>query len=84
MSPQRAAGRVPVIMIMCSAAFSDGVEDVRAGRPPRYDDYDDDNLFAYERGRHWAVLAPPDLPLFNGSRINKKALKIFDIVDGII
>jgi hypothetical protein len=83
-SPQFTAGRVPVIQIMCSEAFSRGVSDVRAGRPPQFDDPREEDHWAYERGRIWAVLAPPDMPLFIGKRVNKKALRIFDISDGII
>jgi len=83
-SPQFTVGHTPVIAIVCSQAFSRGVEDVRAGRPPEYDNQSKEGAWAYERGRLWAVLAPPDMPLFIGKRVNKKALKIFDIENGII
>jgi hypothetical protein len=83
-SPNFTGGRVSVLAIVCSEAFSRGVEDVRAGRAPKYDHQNEDNAWAYERGRHWAVLAPPSMPLFIGKRVNKRALKIFDIENGII
>ena len=84
MSPQFTAGQIPIVVLMRSPGFLQGVEDVRAGRPPRFDDHDGEEDWAYERGRLWAVLAPSSMPLFVGKRVNKKALAIFKIVDGII
>jgi hypothetical protein len=84
MSPQSTVGHMPVIAILCSPAFARGVEDIRGGRPPNFDGPDKDDAWSYERGRQWAVLAPPDMALFIGKRVNKKALAIFDIEDGII
>jgi hypothetical protein len=58
--------------IMRSGAFRRGVEEYRAGR--RFDDtYNDWN---YERGRQWAAIAPRDLPVFIGRRINPAALRL--------
>ena len=37
--------------IMGNAAFAAGVADVRTGRPVRFDNFEDDNLWGYERGR---------------------------------
>jgi hypothetical protein len=37
--------------------FHHRVADLRAGAPPRFDEMEDD-FWAYERGRLWAVLAP--------------------------
>jgi hypothetical protein len=45
---------------------------------------DDNEAWDYERGRLWAVLAPLDMPLFIGKRVNKKALAIFRIANGVI
>jgi hypothetical protein len=43
--------------IVRSRYFTIGVADLRAGAPPRFDEMEDD-YWAYERGRLWAVLAP--------------------------
>jgi hypothetical protein len=61
--------------IMRCAAFAAGVRDVRAGRPPRFDEFYDD--WSYERGRLWATLAPMSMPLRIGSRLNPKAVLLF-------
>jgi hypothetical protein len=60
--------------IMRSTAFAEGVSDVRAGRPPRFDELD---TWDYERGRLWATLAPMSMPLRIGSRLNPKAVRLF-------
>jgi hypothetical protein len=44
--------------IMRSREFHIGVDEVRAGQPPRFDEMDDWN---YERGRCWALLAPANM-----------------------
>jgi hypothetical protein len=56
--------REQVDTVGCSAAvivdspyFAIGVADLRAGAPPRFDEMQDE-YWAYERGRQWAVLAP--------------------------
>jgi hypothetical protein len=43
--------------IVGSPRFAIGVADLRTGVPPRFDD----DCWAYERGRLWAVLAPPTM-----------------------
>jgi hypothetical protein len=67
------------LTVMRRAAFRRGVEDVRAGRP--FDDWfggDDINkCWDYERGRQWALLAPPTMPLRIDARINPAALALF-------
>jgi hypothetical protein len=79
--------------IMCSAAFVAGVDDVRNGRAPDYDqfsfsqDEDEDvtdakinDLWNYERGRQFGRLAPPSMPLkIHGRRLNPKAVALFDL-----
>ncbi len=61
---------------MRSAAFKAGAEDVRAGRPARFDEFDCDD---YERGRQWAVLAPMTMPLrLKGGKLNADAVRLFD------
>ena len=58
--------------IVVSHAFARGVEEVRAGLPfnPDVDSWD------YERGRCFGFIAPLDLPLRIGTRLNPKALKL--------
>ena len=62
--------------IMRSRDFKRGVEEVRAGRPPDYDVFDDD-LWAYERGRLWAAAAPKSMPVMAGRRVNPAAIDLF-------
>ena len=61
---RRDRDREKVNTLNCSAAdivysphFAIGVADLRAGAPPRFDEMQDE-YWAYERGRQWAVLAP--------------------------
>jgi hypothetical protein len=65
-----------IAKIMRSPAFARGVAEVRAGRPPQFD-AENDPLWAYERGRQWAVAAPPTMPLMIGHRLNPQAIKLF-------
>ena len=82
--------------IMSNPAFRRGVADYRAGRPPNYDAFtfnqDADAIQAkslinahwnYERGRHWAAIAPIDLPLKIGGRLNPEAIRLFQSDDFI-
>lgn len=65
---------------MRQAGFSRGVNDKRAGRPfdtEIVDDEDTDESWAYERGRLWASLAPVNLPLFIGRKLNPKAVQLY-------
>ncbi len=74
---------------MSDPAFTRGVADYRAGRPPNYDAFNftqgtkDDPAslinahWNYERGRHWAAIAPNDLPLKIGGRLNPEAVQLF-------
>jgi hypothetical protein len=65
--------------IMRSRGFLYGVDDVRCGRPPRFDEFAAaDKLWSYERGRVWAVLAPRGMPVFVGRRLNPKAVALFN------
>jgi hypothetical protein len=64
---RRDPDREQVATTACSASaivrsryFAIGVADFRAGVPPRFDEMKDD-FWAYERGRLWAVLAPPTM-----------------------
>jgi hypothetical protein len=62
--------------VMRSRAFKAGVEDVRAGRPARFDELDDRD-WGYGRGRQWATLAPMSMPLRVGNRLNPDAVNLF-------
>jgi hypothetical protein len=80
---------ITLASIMSSKAFTLGVADKRAGRPPREmgagvdnaQDYDCINAsWNYERGRAWAVVAPATMPLRIGGRLNPAALRLLDRV----
>lgn len=75
--------------------FALGVEDKRAGYPPRYDDYLFDQCdgeqvaidqingqWAYERGRLWASIAPRSLPLMIDGRLNPNAVRLYQLARG--
>jgi hypothetical protein len=73
---QIAEAPTSVQSIMAHRNFKAGVDDVRAGRPARFDAFDD-NLWAYERGRQWATLAPMTMPLRIGKKLNPAAIALF-------
>jgi hypothetical protein len=60
--------------IMREPLFERGLDEVRAGTPPdwRIDDW------AYERGRLFGAIAPLDMPLRVGGRLNPKAIALCD------
>jgi hypothetical protein len=60
--------------IMRSRDFKAGVEDVRAGRPARFDEFND----TYERGRQWATIAPTTTPLWLNRKLNPEAVRLFN------
>jgi hypothetical protein len=68
-----------VYRIMSSSAFAQGVSDIRNGRPARFDEFDDDDLWAYERGRQWASIAPKSMPVRIGRKLNLEAVKLFGL-----
>jgi hypothetical protein len=75
---QRRMAQIPTIRttvrrIMASREFERGAADVRAGRKP---DFETDS-WDYERGRQWATMAPPDMPIKVGKRVNPSAMLIF-------
>jgi hypothetical protein len=67
--------RATTASIMRSTDFKAGVEDVRAGRPARFDEFNSDN---YERGRQWATIVPATTPLRVKGKLNPEALRLFD------
>jgi hypothetical protein len=65
-----------------SKEFNEGVDDVRRGRPPRYDDPIAFN-WNYERGRQWATIAPMRMPTKIGGKANPAAVALL-VRDGAI
>jgi hypothetical protein len=64
--------RVSIHSIVGSAEFARGVDEVRTGLPfnPDNDDWE------YERGRCFGFIAPLDMPLRIGRKLNPKAVKL--------
>ena len=64
--------RTTIRTIVASRDFARGLYEVRAGLPfnPDNDEWD------YERGRAFGFIAPLDMPLRIGTRLNPKALKL--------
>ena len=62
--------------IMRQPTFALGVDDARAGRPYHadYDRWNANGQWDYERGRCWARLAPRDLRLKIGRKVNPEAI----------
>ena len=65
---------VTVRSIVASKEFARGVEEVRRGLPFN----PDNDSWEYERGRCFGFIAPLDMPLRIGGRLNPKALKLAD------
>jgi hypothetical protein len=65
--PQVDVGPISDTAIIRSAAFQAGVEDVRAVRPPRFDQFTNAS-FLYEWGRQFGVLVPAPFPLTRNDR----------------
>jgi hypothetical protein len=68
--------RVTVASIVRSKEFAAGVDDVRSGRPPRFDD-PVAFTWDYERGRQFAMLAPMRMQVKIDGRVNPKAVALF-------
>jgi hypothetical protein len=66
---------VSLSSIMRSAVFRRGVAEVRAGRPPRFDDEDS---WEYERGGQWAIAAPTTMQVKIGRRVNPDAIDVYN------
>jgi hypothetical protein len=67
--------------VMTRAAFRAGVEDVRAGRTPRFDYFAGLSFnegWNYERGRFFAILAPISMPLKISGKVNPKAVCLYE------
>ncbi|WP_161855845.1 hypothetical protein [Bradyrhizobium sp. CCBAU 051011] len=63
------------ITIIRHPHFARGLDDIRAGRPFAHDVQDD--YWAYERGRLFGAIAPRSMQLFDGKRLNVKAVLLF-------
>jgi hypothetical protein len=69
---------VSLASIMGSESFVLGVEDRRSGTRPQFDRKTVPNeQWNYERGRLWASIAPANMPLKIGKRINPHAAELF-------
>src|SRR5262249_14835553 len=67
MKRQVATFRTTTQAIMRRPLFAAGVNSVRSGHAPDFDDLDDE-YWSYERGRLWACLAPSSMPLTDDQR----------------
>ena len=66
--------------VMRRANFRRGLADARAGRPPRFDEFND-GYWAYERGRLFAFIAPTSMPLFVSGELNPRAVALFEAAE---
>jgi hypothetical protein len=71
---------VTIEWIMSTAAFRRGVADRRAGRPMTYRG-NDELHWEYERGRLWASLAPVEMPLRIGGKLNPNAVALYEAAE---
>jgi hypothetical protein len=65
---------VSIVRIVGSREFARGLDEVRNGLPFNPDNGDWD----YERGRCFGFIAPLDMPLRIGGKLNPKAVKLAD------
>lgn len=72
--------RTSTTTIMRHRNFARGWADIRAGRP--FDPDVDDNYWAYERGRLLGAIAPLTMELFDGKKLNPKAIALFEAAYG--
>jgi hypothetical protein len=66
--------RTTAVRIMSSATFELGLSDVRRGIPFDWRN----NEWEYERGRLFGHIAPLDMPLRIGGKLNPKAVALYD------
>jgi hypothetical protein len=66
--------RTTVLAVMSTREFERGFEDVRRGAPFDWRI----NSWQYERGRHFAYIAPISMPLKIGGKLNLKAIALYD------
>ena len=66
---------------MSQPSFALGVRDARAGRGyhSKYERWDGDKQWSYERGRHWALLVPRSVQLRrNDGKLSTEAVRWFE------
>ena len=68
---------VSIESIMRSADFRRGFDEVRAGRPPCFDNDACHNDWHYERGRLFACIAPISMRLKIDGKLNPKAISLY-------
>jgi hypothetical protein len=74
MTKQARTHSVSIRSIVASREFARGLDEVRNGFP-----FDADNGdWSYERGRAFGFIAPLDMPLRIGRKLNEKAVKLAD------
>jgi hypothetical protein len=61
--------------IMRHPHFARGLAEVRAGL--RFDPDIEDGSWAYERGRLFGMIAPLSMQLFEGRKLNQKAIALY-------
>jgi hypothetical protein len=62
-----------IVRVMSSPEFERGFEDVRRGVP--FNSHVDS--WEYERGRHFGFIAPIDMPLRIGGKLNLRAVALY-------
>jgi hypothetical protein len=79
MTRQVPTTKVTTARIMASPEFALGLDDVRKGIPFDWrNGADDGTAWNYERGRLFGHIAPPNMPLRMGGRLNPKAIMLYD------
>jgi hypothetical protein len=70
---------VSPLAVMRQRLFRQGLEEVRAGRRPHFDNNPDDPWWAYERGRQFGLIAPSSMALWINGHLNPKAVALFEV-----
>jgi hypothetical protein len=70
---------VPVTIrwLMSQPEFAAGVADARAGRPPKFEQWEGNGQWSYERGRAWALLVPRTIALTRSGKVTPEAIAWF-------
>jgi hypothetical protein len=76
MRRQVPTGSTTVQRIMRRREFAFGVDSIRNGVAPDFDELGDD-YWSYERGRLWASVAPRSMPLTINGKLNPKAIALY-------
>jgi hypothetical protein len=56
-------------------SYGTTIRKIRAGRLPRFDAFAE--TWDYERGRQWAIAAPPTMPIKVKGKVSFEAIHIF-------